>query len=572
MIKKLAKGLMLTVIAAVCLMANCLTASAAATYTVPVTVKYGQTEARTMCDMINSFRQSSDAWYYTDDSKTTKQTVSGLSKLEYDYGLEEIAMQRAAEIAVSFSHTRPDGTNCFTVTSSKGTTASGENIAAGYGMLSTAKEAFIDWREDNDGYSGQGHRRNMLNSNFTHVGVAHVVVNGYHYWVQEFGYRASGVSKTSANDGNKTVNVKVDSSKITSLSVSASATSLKLSLGKTANVPTASASMFLSGTWGDAIKSTVTPDWSVSGSAVTVSGGKITAKSVGTATLTATVYGKNLTVTVTVECTDHKWGSWSTAKEATCTDKGSQTRKCTLCGKTETKSIDAKGHSFGAYSVTKAATCTEKGTEARKCSACGKTETRSLDAKGHSFGEYKVITKATADKEGLEERTCSACGKTEQRTIAKLPPVTTTTTVTDKTPAGTTAPTGSATETTAPDTTGGEQTTTTPEEGAEPAVSETTDEIADISATVTDADSTDDTSSDEPSKADDSDNTSAADAPEASGGSGSDNDDSSSQSAADITTTDDGGNPMLYVGIAAGAAALIGIIIFIIILVKRRKR
>ena len=156
-----------------------------------------------MLSMINSFRTGSEAWYW-DESNSQKIYQNGLSKLEYDYNLEAIAMQRAAEIAVSFSHTRPDGTSCFTAFSGSGNTYYGENIAMGYTSASSVFEA---WQETNEKYSGQGHRRNMLNENFTQIGIGHCYVDGYHYWVQEFGNKASGVAKTPAEDGNKTVKI-----------------------------------------------------------------------------------------------------------------------------------------------------------------------------------------------------------------------------------------------------------------------------------------------------------------------------------------------------------------------------
>jgi uncharacterized protein YkwD len=132
------------------------------TYTVNVDVTYGQTEARQMLDLINDFRTGSDAWCWDSDD-TEKITYTDLNELEYDYELEKAAMQRAAELAVVFDHTRPDGTLCFTAFQGN---ARGENIAIGY---STAEKAFKGWQETDENYSGQGHRRNMLSSNFTAI-------------------------------------------------------------------------------------------------------------------------------------------------------------------------------------------------------------------------------------------------------------------------------------------------------------------------------------------------------------------------------------------------------------------
>lgn len=60
------------------------------------TVKFEQSNARTVLNMINSFRSSSDAWYWNSDN-TTKTYVTA-SPLQYDYTLEKIAMQRACEL------------------------------------------------------------------------------------------------------------------------------------------------------------------------------------------------------------------------------------------------------------------------------------------------------------------------------------------------------------------------------------------------------------------------------------------------------------------------------------------
>ena len=77
--------------------------------TVQVTGTYGQTEARQMLSLINEFRASGEAWYWNEND-TEKVTCGQLDSLTYDYELERIAMQRAMEIAIYYSHTRPNGT------------------------------------------------------------------------------------------------------------------------------------------------------------------------------------------------------------------------------------------------------------------------------------------------------------------------------------------------------------------------------------------------------------------------------------------------------------------------------
>ena len=111
-------------------------------------------------------------------------------------------MVRAAEIVTSFSHTRPGGgTSSSMVIDSLGMTAWGENIA--YGQTS-ANEVVEAWKETNEPYSGQGHRRNMLGigTTFTSIGVGHVRANGTDYWVQIFGTGNGGGTREDLNGSN----------------------------------------------------------------------------------------------------------------------------------------------------------------------------------------------------------------------------------------------------------------------------------------------------------------------------------------------------------------------------------
>ena len=158
---------------------------------------YGQTEAREMLDLVNGFRTSpTDAWHWASNN-TDKVSYDGedqplLEELAYDYTLEEVAMQRAAEIAILFDHVRPDGSawsTAFPLDEDGNSIYSGrgENIAWGVGM--TAEAAYTAWREDPCDYDHQGHRRNMLSPNFNCIGIGHCQVNGVDFWVQSLGYK-----------------------------------------------------------------------------------------------------------------------------------------------------------------------------------------------------------------------------------------------------------------------------------------------------------------------------------------------------------------------------------------------
>ncbi|MCC8044920.1 MAG: CAP domain-containing protein, partial [Clostridiales bacterium] len=270
------------------------------TTTISYDVTYCQTEARSMLAMINAFRIGDEAWYWNEDD-SAKVTDLGLSELTYDYALEEIAMQRAAEIAISFSHTRPNRSSWSSLSSTiVSITSSAENIAAGQ---TSAAAAFASWQETEEAYSGQGHRRNML-GNYSSIGIACVYLNGYYYWVQEFGTSNSGASSTTANDSTTTVSTSVDSNDVSSATLTADPTAYSLEVGgATAAVPTVKASVSLSGTWpsGNSVSATVSPTWTVDDSnLLTISDGMITAKAPGTATLTASALGESVSATATI--------------------------------------------------------------------------------------------------------------------------------------------------------------------------------------------------------------------------------------------------------------------------------
>ena len=153
--------------------------------------EYGM--ARSMLDLINNFRTGSEAWYWESDNVTQKK-VNGLRPLTYDTELEKAAMLRASELVNFFSHTRPDGSKWSTAFP-QGNFYRGENIAYGF---TTAEGAFEGFKEDQEPYEGQGHRRNMLKSEFTRVGIGAYRVGNVIYWAQAFASGRSGGSDSSA--------------------------------------------------------------------------------------------------------------------------------------------------------------------------------------------------------------------------------------------------------------------------------------------------------------------------------------------------------------------------------------
>ena len=129
-------------------------------------------EVKTVFELTNAFRTGNEAFYLNKDNSSTTNLAGQLGTLTLDEDLCRAAQIRANEIVSSFSHTRPDGSSCFSVLKdlSIAYSAVGENIAAGN---KSGEKTFLQWKEDNEDYSGQGHRRNMLGKNFTRIGIAY---------------------------------------------------------------------------------------------------------------------------------------------------------------------------------------------------------------------------------------------------------------------------------------------------------------------------------------------------------------------------------------------------------------
>lgn len=268
-----------------------------------VSATYAQTEARSMLGTINDFRIGSDAWYWNSDD-TTKTRCNNLSALSYDYGLEQVAMLRAAEIAAKFSHVRPNGSWCFEMDAYdlplRNYEVWGENIAAGYG---SAASAFSGWREDDYGYDGQGHRRNMLSEDFTSVGIACAEVNGMRFWVQDFGYGETDADKTNASNSATIVPLSIDASLVKGKALALSKSSATLTAGATTSLPKTTLVLSLEEAWPygklGAIPSNLV--WTSANEKIaTVSGGKIAGKAVGKTTLVAKSDGVSKSLSVTV--------------------------------------------------------------------------------------------------------------------------------------------------------------------------------------------------------------------------------------------------------------------------------
>ncbi len=144
----------------------------------------------------------------------------------------------------------------------------------------------------------------------------------------------------------------------------------------------------------------------------------------------------------------HTSTSGTVIKEATCTEPGSMSCVCSICGEEYIKEIPTGGsHTNDNGTVTLEATCTETGEISYTCSACGEVTTETIPALGHdftdvtpvfdaeththiydctrcdattsedcTFGEAEVTTEATPNNLGNREYTCTVCGGSYEET------------------------------------------------------------------------------------------------------------------------------------------------------------
>ena len=142
---------------------------------IPVTyeVTYCYDEAYKMIDLVNDFRKS-----------------EGKEPVVVNDVMMEIAMERAAQVALYFAHKRPD-----TLTSrATGMFITGENIVSG---CTSAEDAIDMWKE-----SKHGHRENMLSSSWKYAGYGLVKVNNE--VTGDEGYFNAGVQIFSSMKGGYT--------------------------------------------------------------------------------------------------------------------------------------------------------------------------------------------------------------------------------------------------------------------------------------------------------------------------------------------------------------------------------
>lgn len=108
----------------------------------------------------------------------SERAKQGLAPLTVRNDLAQYAQLRSTEIVSNFAHMRPDGASPLDyVMDINGIFTAGENIAYGQSSPEAVMNAWMN---------SPGHRANILNSNFTMIGVGCYEENGTLYWTQIF--------------------------------------------------------------------------------------------------------------------------------------------------------------------------------------------------------------------------------------------------------------------------------------------------------------------------------------------------------------------------------------------------
>lgn len=166
------------------------------------TMMFGQVEAKAVYENI-----SNDSEWSVLKIVNKERLKAGKTPISMFKSIQEAASIRAKELIDRFDHTRPNDTSCFSALDEKKINymSAGENIAAGQ---TNAKKVMNSWM------NSEGHKANILNESFQHIGIGYVKGGNYkHNWVQMFigGCEINSIKVNSNNTVKKyKKNTKID--------------------------------------------------------------------------------------------------------------------------------------------------------------------------------------------------------------------------------------------------------------------------------------------------------------------------------------------------------------------------
>lgn len=142
-----------------------------------------------------------DKAYKVLDLINQEREKEGLDPVVMDKSLLKTAMKRAAETALYWDHTRPNGKDCFTISD----IVDGENIGID---IFSPEYIMNQWMESSS------HKSNILDADWVAVGVGCIYVDGIYYWSQCFSsVKTKEVKLKSYSNDFEVVKVKVKNSK-----------------------------------------------------------------------------------------------------------------------------------------------------------------------------------------------------------------------------------------------------------------------------------------------------------------------------------------------------------------------
>lgn len=142
---------------------------------------YNGTTDTLKSEALNVVSSNNDTYNEMLSYVNTYRSEVSISPLTIDANLNLAATIRAMEMAYAdkFSHTRPNGSDCFTIINELGISSYlvGENIASGQRNVAAVSGS---WK------NSSGHYANMISTNFNKVGFGKYKFNNVIYWVQIF--------------------------------------------------------------------------------------------------------------------------------------------------------------------------------------------------------------------------------------------------------------------------------------------------------------------------------------------------------------------------------------------------
>ncbi len=216
-----------------------------------------------------------------------ERAAAGLSPLSLDVNMTEQAMERAAQVTLYFEHEFPNGDALLSklmneYPSAYGYTA-GENIALNQSSPSAVMNSWMN---------STGHKANILNSNFTTIGIGYFEGG----WVQVFGGgTATSFSKPSNKSATYSIEIDEDVCPINLVLSSSAAVTLDAGSSTTRTVRMRNSALT------SKQMTILNAKWTSSNTSVaTVSNGTVTAVAPGSATITASVGSKSVSFEVVV--------------------------------------------------------------------------------------------------------------------------------------------------------------------------------------------------------------------------------------------------------------------------------